>query len=62
VPSLPKSRILTETDGPFTRTGDRPAEPADVGSATAALAESLGIDRERAIELVFANLRSLIAA
>lgn len=30
VASLPLDRLLTETDGPFTKTGDRPSKPSDV--------------------------------
>ena len=32
VQAIPLDRMLTETDGPFTRTGDRPSQPTDVAS------------------------------
>lgn len=30
VAAIPLNRLLTETDGPFTKTGSRPSKPADV--------------------------------
>lgn len=36
---LPADRLLTETDGPFTRTEERPAEPQDVQRAVQAIAQ-----------------------
>lgn len=35
--SMPKDRVLTETDGPFVQTGGRPARPADIESVIAAI-------------------------
>jgi TatD DNase family protein len=36
--TLPLDRLLTETDGPFTNTGDRPSRPGDVRAAIEGLA------------------------
>jgi len=33
IQTIPLDRILTETDGPFTRTGDRQSKPSDVAIA-----------------------------
>lgn len=35
---MPRSRVLTETDGPFATSGDRPFEPGEVGDALEKLA------------------------
>ena len=32
IAAIPRDRLLTETDGPFTTSGNRPAEPEDVAS------------------------------
>jgi hypothetical protein len=38
VKALPLNRLLTETDGPFTQTDNRPSRPSDVGRALDGLA------------------------
>ncbi|CAN7494779.1 TatD family hydrolase [Phenylobacterium sp. LjRoot225] len=59
---LPIERVLTETDGPFTRTGDRPAHPADVAIAINLLADLRGSNREATGRQVTKNLRTLLMA
>lgn len=59
--SLPRDRILTETDGPFTRAGPRAAEPIDAGRAIASLSRHFGMTEAAASILVLANLRNLLS-
>ena len=42
--TLPLGRLLTETDGPFTRTGDHPSMPNDVRVAVEGLACMHGME------------------
>lgn len=60
IAGLPLNRLLTETDGPFTRCGERPAKPSDVRSTIQALAESLAKPPEELRSLVAANLKRLL--
>jgi TatD DNase family protein len=57
--AIPRSRMLTETDGPFTKTGSRPAVPGDVRQTTLQLAEHLGIEFESCLALLRKNLADL---
>lgn len=59
--SLPRERLLTETDGPFTKAGDRAAEPIDAGRVLAPLATLLGLDETETKALIYANLRNLLS-
>lgn len=61
VRSLPRDRLLTETDGPFTQAGLRPAEPIDVGRAVDTLAQALRMPRADTTALILGNLRSILA-
>jgi TatD DNase family protein len=38
VRKIPRDRLLTESDGPYVRIGNRPANPKDVGLVVSALA------------------------
>lgn len=58
---LPKSRTLTETDGPFGKIGRRPLRPSDVGLAEAQLANIWGIPVEEVAATMRQNLRNLTA-
>lgn len=60
ISTLPLDRVLTETDGPFTRSGPRQAVPADVASAVGALAQLRGMTPEAMARTVNANLRALV--
>ncbi|MGN6284528.1 MAG: Qat anti-phage system TatD family nuclease QatD [Afipia sp.] len=60
VDELPLDRILTETDGPFTVTADRPNEPADVRAVTDAIASLRHLSREEIQINVLSNLRRLV--
>lgn len=58
--SLPPDRLLTETDAPFTRVGDRQAAPQDVRTAVEALAALRGITPDKLAHAIDLNLRSLL--
>lgn len=52
---LPRGRVLCETDGPYCRSGARPAEPADVLVVVRALADHWTTDIEVAMRTLTAN-------
>ncbi len=58
---LPLSRILTETDGPFTKTGDHPAKPYDVAQTVSSLAGLLQISEDLMRKQILKNLSVLEA-
>lgn len=57
---IPLNRMLTETDGPFTRTGERPSEPTDVAVVVEALARLYGLSAAAVASGVRDNLRALV--
>lgn len=57
---LPLDRILTETDGPFTKTGARPSTPSDVWIALEGLARLHGIAPAVMSATVMRNLKELL--
>jgi TatD DNase family protein len=59
IDKLPRSRLLTETDGPFTRQAAGPSKPADVASTSCQLASRLGLSPERCLAMLRDNLREL---
>jgi TatD DNase family protein len=61
VAALPPERLLTETDGPFTRVDQRSTRPADVSRVVASLAQSRGLEIDAAGELVRTNLKHLLS-
>lgn len=62
VTELQPSRILTETDGPFVRVDDRPADPRDVSSVLSFLADQWHCNAETASQRVKANFEQLVAS
>lgn len=60
VQAIPLDRLLTETDGPFTRTGDRPSQPADVASVVEALGRLHGRPASDLARIIRDNLRALL--
>jgi TatD DNase family protein len=58
--SLPADRILTETDGPFTKNEGRPAHPSDVPAISAYVARLRGASVEEFAQSVHANLKALL--
>lgn len=61
VQTIPLDRILTETDGPFTRTGKRPSQPVDVAIVVEALSRLRGIQAAEMADVIRSNLRTLLA-
>ena len=61
VARLPLDRLLTETDGPFTKTGDRPAHPRDVSAVLLLLEKARLLESGAAAKLVESNLEKLLA-
>ncbi len=61
VAAIPFDRILTETDGPFTKTAERPSKPADVALVVDALGQVLGLSAMTIIDKIRENLRNLLA-
>jgi TatD DNase family protein len=62
VAALPKERVVTETDGPYSKLGGRPSEPKDIPAVVAGLARVWGEDVEQAHERVFENMSAIAAA
>ncbi len=60
VASLPCDRILTETDGPFTKLGGRPASPPDVAITIRAVASLRRVAAADLTETILGNLRALL--
>lgn len=60
VSALPVDRLLTETDGPFTKTSERPSAPADVIDAVLALAKLSNVPPIEMARTVRANLRRML--
>lgn len=58
---MPRDRILTETDGPFARSGKRPLTPADVQVAAIELASLWSVTKAEAEAQIRTNLRDLLS-
>lgn len=54
---LPRSRVLTETDGPFTAAHGRPARPGDISDVIAGLAQLWNLDSTRTADQVYNNFK-----
>jgi TatD DNase family protein len=61
VKAIPLNRMLTETDGPFTSTNDRPSKPADVASVVEVLSRLHGVPPLDMARVVRDNLRVLLS-
>jgi len=57
--TFPLGRVLTETDGPFTRTAGRPSQPIDVWQAVEGLASLHGLGAAEVGRRIGANLKTL---
>ena len=62
IAALPKERVVTETDGPWTKTGGRPCRPADVAGLVADLAARWGEDTADARQRVLDNMAAMHSA
>jgi TatD DNase family protein len=60
ITELPIDRILTETDGPFTQIDGRPAEPSDVSTVVANIAQVRRLSVDQVSFIVLRNLRHLL--
>ena len=60
VSAIPLDRLLTETDGPFTKTAKRPSKPADVAVVVKALSRLHVMSAPTFATTVRSNLRSLL--
>ncbi len=58
--TIPRERMLTETDGPYVRIGTRPAEPSDVSRVVEFLGEAWGVTAEEASAQVLRNYRQIV--
>lgn len=61
VQAIPLDRLLTETDGPFTRTGERPSKPSDVTSVVEELGRLHRLPAAHVAKIVRDNLRNLVS-
>ena len=61
VRSLPRSRILTETDGPFAERTEAPTRPMGVDQAVDGLATAFELEKEGMRELIVKNLKDLVS-
>jgi TatD DNase family protein len=59
--SMPRNRVLTETDGPFGQINGKPLEPIDVGQAVSALSALWLIPPDEVAALIQDNLKRLLA-
>ena len=57
---IPLDRLLTETDGPFTKTGERPSKPAYVAIVIEALSRIHRMPTSMVAAIIRGNLRTLI--
>lgn len=57
--SIPLTRLLTETDGPFTATKGKPVRPSDVEGTVTALAALFKMEEPRMRQILADNLRTL---
>lgn len=60
VAGLPSERLLTETDGPFTKTGSRPSTPSDVADVVLDLAALTKISPIEMAKTIGLNLRTML--
>jgi TatD DNase family protein len=59
IAALPAERVLTETDGPYTKAGRRISRPSDVERVLRALADHWQVDRDEARTRVWDNFAEL---
>jgi TatD DNase family protein len=60
IAAIPLDRMLTETDGPFTKTGNRPAAPADVALVAGGLGKRLDLPVTTVQNVILKNLIKLL--
>lgn len=60
--TMPRDRVLTETDGPFVKTVRGPATPPDTAGVITSLASIWGIQPQEARDIISRNLRGLVGS
>lgn len=60
IQSMPFEQLLTETDGPFTKTDGRPTQPSDVIEAVDLIAKIRGLSSAEVVVGIQENLRRLV--
>lgn len=59
--AMPLGRILTETDAPFARSGDRPLYPWEATDCLPQLADLHGLNRKQIFDAIKGNLKAMAA-
>ncbi|WP_013627322.1 Qat anti-phage system TatD family nuclease QatD [Rubinisphaera brasiliensis] len=59
IDSVPRDRILTETDGPYVKARRKPAKPSDVRSVLQGIANRWGIEADGVEEQITENFHAL---
>lgn len=59
IDALPRDRVLTESDGPFARSGRRQARPGDMPGVITALADRWNVDHDEARSTIYDNMSRL---
>jgi TatD DNase family protein len=62
VAMLPANRLLTETDGPFTKFGKRPACPRDIAETLGTIATLRRVPLEEMAAVISNNLKGIVSA
>lgn len=57
--AVPRERVLTETDGPYVKSGRKPSTPLDVGRIIGGIAEAWGTPKQAVQDQVEKNFRAL---
>lgn len=60
IDAMPRNRLLLETDGPFVKVSDRPADPRDAALVVEYLATKWAVTVESAADSLFENFRQLV--
>jgi TatD DNase family protein len=58
--AIPRDKILTESDGPFTKVGGRPSRPIDIDCVVSGLADVWKVTRDQAAEVLYVNFRRIL--
>lgn len=61
IASLGKSQVLTETDGPYVKINDKPAQPTDTKNVVNSLAANWGISIEETMEILQDNYERVVS-
>ena len=62
ISAMPRDRLITETDGPFLKSGGRGAQPQDVITAIRGLSNLWRSSEQETANIVIGNFRNLITA